>query len=440
MATTQLQLPPQSIEAEEAILGGILLDPNAMGIVSAILDKEAFYLDCHKTIYQAFLNLQFKNKPHENLILLTDQLTKQGELDHVGGRNKLATLIDRTVSAANIDALAQLVMEKYTKRRLMIAGDAIARAGQDLWTDPDDAIEFAETQIFEISQKQHGDRYQLGSAKQMAIELFDYLESGKIQGSKIGWYDLENLTGGLHKSKLKIIGGESHMGKSHVMLAEAYGLLLQGLPVVYISPEMDKKQVNLRMLAIITGIDSAELLDNSHKYLDQIVEGIDKLSELPWKVYDHSSPTVGSIASTVRRAITEFGCPLGAVYIDYLQQIPLSGKQLLSYEIGQVVRGIRDIAKYHEVPIVLGSQLNRSNANADNKRPNKDMLRNSGEIHEVCDQLVLLYRPGFVSKDPSDQTIELIVEKNRVTGKLGTATMLCDLRTSKFMNLAKSQY
>lgn len=437
MATTQLQIPPCDIDAEVAILGGILLDPNALGIVSAILDKEAFYLDCHKTIYQAFLNLQLQNKPFENMILLIDQLTKQGELDHVGGRNKIATLVDRTVSASNIDALAKLVMEKYTKRRLIMAGDAISRAGQDLWTDPDDAIEFAENQIFEISQKQHGDRYQLGSAKQMAIELFEYLESGKIQGSKIGWYDLENLTGGLHKSKLKIIGGESHMGKSHVMLAEAYGLLLQGLPVVYISPEMDQKQVNLRMLAMITGIDSSELIDNSDKYFDQITEGIDKLSELPWKVYDHSSPTVGTIASTVRRAISEFGQPLGAVYVDYLQQIPLSGKQLLSYEIGQVVRGLRDIAKYHEVPIILGSQLSRSNANSENKRPNKDMLRNSGEIYEVCDQLVMLYRPGFVSKDPSDQTIELIVEKNRVTGKLGTATMLCDLKTSKFMNLKK---
>jgi replicative DNA helicase len=437
MATTQLQLPPQNIEAEEAILGGILLDPNALGIVSAILDKEAFYLDCHKIIYQALLNLQLQNKPSENMILLADQLTKQSQLQDIGGRNKLTALIDRTVSAANIDALAKLVMEKYTKRRLMIAGDAISRAGQDLWTDPDDAIEFAETQIFEISQKQHGDRYQLGSAKEMAIELFEYLESGKIQGAKIGWYDLENLTGGLHKGKVKVIGAESHVGKTHVMLAEAYGLLIQGIPVAYISPEMDKKQLNLRMLAMITGIDSAELMDNSHKYFDQITEGIDKLSELPWKVYDHSSPTVGTIASTVRRAITEFGQPLGAVYIDYLQQIPLSGKQLLSYEIGQVVRGIRDIAKYHEVPIILGSQLNRSNANSENKRPNKDMLRNSGEIYEVCDQLVLLYRPGLISKDPSDQTIELIVEKNRVTGKLGTATMLCDLRTSRFMNLKK---
>ncbi|MFM8007243.1 MAG: DnaB-like helicase C-terminal domain-containing protein, partial [Dolichospermum sp.] len=204
--------------------------------------------------------------------------------------------------------------------------------------------------------------------------------------------------------------------------------------------EMDQNQLNTRMLARITNIDSSEIINNPNKHMEGIVQGIGVLGQLPWKVYDNSSTTVQNMASIIRRAITEFGCPLGAVYVDYLQQIPLPGKGLMAYEIGQITRDIRAIAKYHEVPIFLGCQVNRSNSNSENKRPNKSMLRNSGEIFEVCDRLVMLYRPEYYTKDPSDKTIELIVEKNRITGKLGTATMLADLSTSRLINMTRSQY
>lgn len=435
-----LRVPPNAVEVEVSVLGGILLSPNAIDIVSVILQPDDFYLLAHAKIYSALLALREKNQPTD-IQFLVQKLTDLDMLADVGGRRKVASLLDETVSAVNVDALSRLVLEKSTKRKMLAAGNQIAQSALDSWISADESIQIAEEEIFKISQKQTGERYQLASAHQMSMDLFNRIESGKMEGQKFGWYDLEFITGGLHKSKLEVVAAESHMGKTHYLLDHAYNVMTGlGLPVLFFSLEMDKDQLNTRLLARITGIDSSEIINNPNRHIENIMQGIETLGTLPWKVYDHSSATTQNIASVVRRAITEFDCPLGAVYIDYLQQIPLPGKGLMPYEIGQVVRDIRAIAKYHEVPIFLGCQVNRSNSNSENKRPNKSMLRNSGEIFEVCDRLIMLYRPEYYSKDPSDKTIELIVEKNRITGKLGTATMLADLSTSKFMNLSKPKY
>lgn len=435
-----LRLPPCAIEAEETVLGGIMLDPGAIDIVSVIISPEDFYLDAHAKIYQAALDLHQQNKPTD-ILFVSEKLSDLGILGDIGGKNKIASLIDCTVSSVNIDALAELVLEKSTKRKMLKAGNTISQAALDPWVSADEAIQIGEEEIFKISQKQTGERYQLSSARQMSFDLFDRIQAGKMEGQKFGWYDLEAITGGIHKGKLEIVAAESSMGKTHYLLDHAYNVMtVLKKPVLFFSLEMDKDQLNTRLLARITGIDSSQIINNPNQHIEDIIQGIEVLGTLPWKVYDHASPTTQNIASMVRRAITEFGCELGAVYIDYLQQIPLPGKGLMPYEIGQVVRDIRAIAKYHELPIFLGCQVNRSNVNDNNKRPNKKMLRNSGEIEEVCDRIVMLYRPEYYTKDPSDKTIELIVEKNRITGKLGTATMLADLSTSKFMNLARPKY
>jgi replicative DNA helicase len=158
---------------------------------------------------------------------------------------------------------------------------------------------------------------------------------------------------------------------------------------------------------------------------------------MPWQIFEHSTPTTTMIASAVRRSIAEFGGTIGAVFVDYLQQIPLESGGNMAHEVGKITRQIRAIAKEHKIPVFLGCQINRGNQTTADKRPNRHLLRNSGEIFEVCDQLIMLYRDAVYTKDHSDQTIELIVEKNRLYGKLGTATMLCDLSTSRFLNLAR---
>ncbi|MCL6753828.1 AAA family ATPase [Nostoc sp. CCCryo 231-06] len=437
-------LPPQNIEAEVAILGGIMLDPEAMTRISDRLVTQAFYISAHKDIYQAAAQLHATYQPTD-LLSVTAWLADHNLLDRIGGRNKLATLVDRTVSAVNIDALADLVMEKYRRRQLIKAGNEVVKLAYQTETELPLVLNLAEAEVFTVTQNQSDERCKVFSAQDMGIELFQKLEMGNMAGDKVGWYDLENITGGIYPSSLVVVAAESHMGKTHFMISYAYEIMTKlGKPVLYVTPEMDKNQLNARMLARITGVDASAIQTNTQHYWEPIAQGIGQMVELPWKVYEHSSPTTAMIASAVRRAITEFGDSIGAVFIDYLQQIPLESGGNMAFEVGKITRQIRDIAKSHKIPVFLGCQINRGNQTTADKRPNRHLLRNSGEIFEVCDQLIMLYRDAVYTKDPSDacgglrqRTIELIVEKNRLYGKLGTATMLCDLSTSKFLNLAR---
>ncbi|MBD6620012.1 AAA family ATPase [Komarekiella sp. 'clone 1'] len=433
----QVNLPPQNIEAEEAILGGIMLDPEAITRVNDILISEAFYVSAHKSIYQAATRLHAQGQPTD-LLSVTAWLADNDLLNRIGGRNKLATLVDRTVSAVNIDALADLVMQKYQRRQLIKTGNEIVKLGYETETELPQVLEQAEAKVFTVTQNQNDERCKVFSAQDMALELYQKLELGNMAGQKVGWYDLEEITGGIYPSSLVVVAAESHMGKTHFMISCSYEIMTKlGLPVLYVTPEMDKTQVNARMLARITGVDAAAIQTNAQHHWQQIAQGVGVMAEMPWKIYEHSSPTPTMIASAVRRAIAEFGGSIGAVFIDYLQQIPLESGGNMAHEVGKITRQIRDIAKAHKIPVFLGCQINRGNQNSADKRPNRHLLRNSGEIFEVCDQLIMLYRNSVYSNDSSDRTIELIVEKNRLYGKLGTATMLCDLSTSRFLNMAR---
>lgn len=430
-------LPPQNIEAEEAILGGIMLDPEALGRISDILLPEAFYVSTHKDIYRAATRLQAQGQPTD-LLSVTTWLSDHGLLERIGGRQKLATLLDRTVSAVNIDALADLVMQKYQRRQLIQAGSEIIHLGYETETDLLQVLEQSEQKLFHVTQNQTDDRCKVHGAADMALELYQKLEMGNMAGAKFGWYDLEDITGGIYPSSLVVVAAESHMGKTHFMISYAYEIMTQlGLPVLYVTPEMDKTQVNARMLARITGVDAAAIQTTPQFHWQQIAHGVAQMADMPWKIYEHSSPSPTMIASAVRRAIADFGGSIGAVFIDYLQQIPLESGGNMAFEVGKITRQIRDIAKSHKIPVFLGCQINRGNQNSADKRPNRHLLRNSGEIFEVCDQLIMLYRHSVYTNDTSDRTIELIVEKNRLYGKLGTATMLCDLSTSRFFNMAR---
>ncbi|MFM5944650.1 MAG: replicative DNA helicase, partial [Dolichospermum sp.] len=263
-----LRLPPCAIEAEECILGGIMLDPNAIDIVALMLTPQDFYIEIHGKLFEVMVSLHQENKPTD-LLFVDQKLVDLGIHQEVGGRNKLATLIDRTVSAANIDALAGLVIEKSIKRKMFIAGNIISQTSLDALVSAEESTEIAEEEIFKISQKQTGDRYQLTSAGLMSIELFECIQSGKMEGQKFGWYDLEVITGGMHKGKLEVVAAESHMGKTHYLVDHAYNVMTQlNLPVLFFSLEMDQNQLNTRMLARITNIDSSEIINNPNKHME----------------------------------------------------------------------------------------------------------------------------------------------------------------------------
>ncbi len=193
----QVNLPPQNIEAEEAILGGIMLDPEAMTRISDRLITQAFYISAHKDIYQAAVQLHATYQPTD-LLSVTAWLADHNLLNRIGGRNKLATLVDRTVSAVNIDALADLVMEKYRRRQLIKAGNEVVKLAYETETELPLVLNLAEAEIFGVTQNQSDERCKVFSAQDMGFELFQKLEMGNMTGQKVGWYDLENITGGIY--------------------------------------------------------------------------------------------------------------------------------------------------------------------------------------------------------------------------------------------------
>lgn len=436
------RLPPQNIDVEESILGGIMLDPKAIDRITNLLRPEAFYINAHEKIYKAALTLHNQGKPTD-LMSVTTWLYDHELLDKVGGQSKLAQLIDRTVSAINIDRYAALVMDKYLRRQLIQAGNDIVQLGYETSLDLETVLDQSEQKISGVTVQKASEHYQLEDASEMGISLFTSIEIGKRAGELVGCYDLEALTGGKHRKTLTVIGGATSMGKTQVMLGLSHAIMTKlNQPVLFFSCEMDKDSINQRLLARLSGIDNSRLFKgplpggvNKDEW-ELLTKAIEVFKNLPWMVYDEPNPSIATIRSMVKQAILRHG-QLGAVFLDYVQILSLgSAAQNRNLELGQITRELRALAKDFDVPFYLGSQINREVEKRSNKRPTKADLRDSGEIAEVADAVIMLYRDAYYSKNPYDKTIEFIVDKNRIYGKVGMAKMLINLKTSRFMTIS----
>ncbi|HEY9597424.1 MAG TPA: DnaB-like helicase C-terminal domain-containing protein, partial [Cyanophyceae cyanobacterium] len=345
-------------------------------------------------------------------------------------------------SALNIDRYAHLVVEKYRRRQSIQLGNELVEVSHDLATPLDGSLEAIEDKLYRIKDGRLDNRYQLEDAQQMTAPLWDAIEQGKNAGKPIGWSDLDSLTGGLHKKTITIIGADSHMGKTSFMVGLSRQVLLElAEPVLFFSCEMSKEQLNPRLLSSICEINSSRLTKGNqpggvepHEW-EKIAQGIQTFSSLPWMVYDEPSPSMTTIRSIVKQAIRRHGA-LGAVFLDYIQMLNLGGHNRVQ-ELGEITRQLRAIAKDFDFPFFVGSQINReaSKRNGKDKRPTKNDLRDSGEIGEAADLVITLFRPGHYAKNPADKLIEIIVDKNRPYGCLGTAKMLVELETCHFMQL-----
>ncbi len=260
------QVPPQNIEAEEAILGGILLDPEAMGRIVDTLEPEAFYISNHKDIYQACRSLYNQNKPTD-LLSVTAWLNDHDLLSSIGGKTKLAQLVERTVSAINIDALAVLVQEKYLSRKLISAGNDITRMGYDQTKNIADRVDSAEQQIFAIRNHSKSDN-EPEMISDICVEVFAQIEqiatTGNKPGIPTGFYDLDNLLGGLYPGDLIVLGGRPSMGKSLLSHSLAYNIAnLHDATTMLFSLEMSKQQITTRFLSNLSGIETIRLREGN---------------------------------------------------------------------------------------------------------------------------------------------------------------------------------
>lgn len=433
------RLPPQNIEAEEAILGGILLDPEAIGRVMEILTPEAFYIGAHRDIYRAALDLHAKGQPAD-LMTVTMWLKDHDKLEYVGGQARIAQLVDRTISAANIDQYAALVMNKYTRRLLIQSGGDIVQLGYDTSTPLENVLDQAEQKLFAITQvrPQGG----LTATSDILIDTFSEIEQRSLgvvlPGVPCGFYDLDAMTQGFQRSDLIITAGRPSMGKTSFVLNMARNIAaLQKLPVAIFSLEMSKLQLVYRLLSSEVEMESSRLRTGriaQHEW-EKLGHAISVLSQMPVFIDDTPNISVTEMRSKCRRLQAEQGGALGLILIDYLQLMEGSSENRVQ-ELSKITRSLKGLARELNVPIIALSQLSRGVESRTNKRPMMSDLRESGAIEQDADLIMMLYREEYYEPDTPDRGIaEVIVTKHR-NGPTGTVKLLFEPQFTRFRNLA----
>ena len=442
---TNNNIPPQNIEAEESILGGILLDPEAMGRIVDLITPESFYVRAHQEIYEAALKLHSQGKPTDFLTVksvLEDHLL----LEKIGGIDKLTQLLDRTVSAVNIERYAALIMDKYLRRQLISSGHEIVSLGFETTRDLEIVLDESEKKIFGLTQKrpQGG----LVPISDTIIQTFNELEKlhnqTALPGIETGFYDLDAMTGGLQRSDLIIIAGRPSMGKT------AFGLGLVAhiaknfnLPVAIFSLEMSKEQLSMRLLASEAEIESNRLRSGRFVQDDYstISTAIGTLSNLPIYIDDSANVTVMQVRSQVRRLLAEKKGDFGLVLIDYLQLMEGAEKDNRVQELSKMTRSLKGLAREIKAPVIALSQLSRGVEARNNKRPMMSDLRESGSIEQDADLIMMLYRDEYYNPETIDKGVtELILTKHR-NGPTGTVKLLFQAELTKFLNMqANSNY
>lgn len=434
-------LPPQIVQAEEAILGGILLDPEAIVRVADILTKEAFYVQAHQEIYNAAMTLHSQGKPTD-LMTVSTWLADRNLLEKIGGTTKIAQLLNRTVSAANVDRYAVLVMDKYVRRQLISAGHEIVDLGYETAEELDKVLDESEQKIFRLTQE----RPQQGliSISETIIQTFTEIENLhqeiSLPGIPSGFYDLDAMTSGFSRSDLIIIAGRPSMGKTSFCLNIAYNIAKeQKLPVAIFSLEMSREQLTQRMLSGEAKIASNRLRSGriSQNEFEPLINAVANLSELPIYIDDTANLSVMQMRSQVRRLQAQHKDKLGLVLLDYLQLMEGSGSDNRVQELSRITRSLKGLAREINVPIIALSQLSRGVEQRTNKRPMLSDLRESGSIEQDADLVIMLYREEYYNPDTPDRGIaEIIITKHR-NGPTGTTKLLFKSEFTKFENLAR---
>ena len=446
----EFSLPPSNLEAEESILGGLLLDPTALDRIKSDLHPDAFYLPAHRQIYQVALELQEKGEPTD-LMTVTSRLADQGWLERVGGTSKLAQLVDRTVSAVNIDRYAALVMDKYLRRQLLGAAHQILELGADTSVELEQVLNQSEQSLFAVSSKQHNSHL-LPNSEVARLSYEDLDHASPIYPT--GLYDLDELLVGLEPGTFTILAGRPSMGKTYAATFLAMQVMLQHqLPVAFFSLEMTAKQLEYRLWSLISTLPCyhhldlfpiasehlrrfrAGLVELARDELDCLSRILGVATELPLYLSDNRGIKVGGIASECRRLIREKG-KLGLVIVDYLQMMASETGGNRSYELGDVARGLYKMAGDLNVPVLALSQISRAVESRNDKRPTMADLSQSGILEMVADNVILVYRDEYYNPNtPDGETLELIVGKAR-HGSTGTAKFLFDKSYGLLKSLA----
>ncbi|MEN2985818.1 MAG: replicative DNA helicase [Thermodesulfovibrionaceae bacterium] len=414
------RLPPQSIEAEQAVLGAVLLEGEAITKAIEVVSPEDFYRESHRKIYTAMLELFEKNEPID-LITLTDHLRDKAQLDEVGGLSYISHLATVVPTSANIRYHAKLVREKALLRSLIKACTEIITKAYEEPEDAEQMLDQAERLIFEISEKRTTTNiYPMKDVIKQAFKIIESMYEKKtvITGVPSGFKDLDELTSGFQPGDFIIIGGRPGMGKTAFALniAQHVGVEL-GEPVAFFSLEMAKEQIAVRLLSSLAMINASALRKGfiSKRDWERLTDAALKLSEAPIYIDDSSQMSVLEVRAKARRLRLEKG-KLALIIIDYLQLLrSRTAYEVREQEISEISRSLKALAKELKVPVVALSQLNRSVEKSGDKRPTLANLRESGAIEQDADVIIFLYRDEVYNRKNTENKgkAEVIVAKQR---------------------------
>lgn len=438
-----LKLLPQSIEAEEAVLGAILVNPTSLGRIVELLKPESFYKPAHKVIYAAVLELFNKNEPID-IVTVSEHLRNKEELDTAGGRSYINDLALNVVTTANIEFYAKIIQEKEIKRALISAGSEIVAMSYEN-EDTSNVLDNAQKLIFNIAAQK--DTTDLVGIQDLVVASYEQIEQrfnnkDDLVGVTTGFYDLDAITSGLQKSDLIILAARPSMGKTAFALNLAQNVAMKGKKGVAIfSLEMPKQQLVKRMLCAEAEVEANRVTSGNLQPRDweKLVEAMTRLSEARIYIDDTSSITSIDIKAKCRRLMMEEK-ELGLIVIDYLQLMEGGGNTNdRNQQISAISRSLKGLARELDVPIIALSQLSRGVESRPDKRPMMSDLRDSGAIEQDADIVMFIYRDEYYNKDDVNNKgkAEVILAKHR-NGAVGTIELLFQSNITKFKNPTKT--
>jgi replicative DNA helicase len=430
---------PYDVSAEEAVLGSLLLDRDAIIKVAPFLRPEDFYREAHGWIYGSVLDLYARREPPD-FVTLSSELERAGRLDGIGGTSYLAGLVNRTPTAVHIEYYAHIVERTSVLRRLISAGGEIAALGYSEDKETAQVLDKAEQILFSISQRTATRDF--ASIEEVLNEYYDRIESiqhapGSVVGVPTGFHDLDEVTGGFQKSDLIITAARPGVGKTSLILNVAHNAAERGNRVGVFSLEMSREQLVQRLLAVETGVDSQRLrlgYLNDEEW-QHVSDAIGRLAQMPIFIDDSAGLTIHEVRSKARRLEAESGVDM--LIIDYLQLMQGSARRDSNrvQEVSEISRGLKVLARELNIPVIACAQLSRAVESRTNHVPMLSDLRESGSIEQDADIVMFIHREELYNPETEKKGIaELHIAKHR-NGPLTTVPLRFFNRTTKFADL-----
>lgn len=446
------RVPPQNIEAEQAVLGAMLIDKEAIAKATEVLSADDFYREAHRVIFSAMLELYNKNEAVD-MVTVTEILKRDNKLEDIGGIAYITSLANVVLTAANVKYHAEIVAEKSVLRQLVRVSTEIAAMGYEANEDVGTLLDTAESRILEISnRKKKNDFTAINDILMDSVQSIESLlqNKGGLTGLPAGFADLDKLTSGLHPSDFIILAARPSMGKTALALNIVQNVALRAHKVIggeprsvaFFSLEMSKEQLVNRMLCAEAGIDSQRLRVGEMHDEDwtHLWDACDTMSRAKIYIDDKAGITAMDMRSRARRLKAEHGLDL--IVVDYLQLMQGSGKRNNSgdrqQEVSEISRSLKALARELDVPVLALSQLSRSVESRQVKRPMLSDLRESGSLEQDADIVAFLYREDYYNPETENKHTELIIAKHR-NGPVDTVNLFFQKQFTKFVGFTKRE-